>query len=182
MKKESNLSHAVHEIEPVFDRNSRVLILGSFPSVKAREGRFFYNHPQNRFWKVIAGLTGEPVPVTVEDKRAMLLRRHIAVWDVIHSCDIYGSSDSSIKNVVPNDLNRILKTANICGIFANGGKSGELYVKYCQEAVGRPCTKLPSTSPANASFSLEKLQLAWQPVKDVLDLFGDTQQIGADNE
>lgn len=182
MKKESNLSHAVHEIEPVLDRNSRVLILGSFPSVKSREGRFFYNHPQNRFWKVIAGLTGEPVPETVEDKRAMLLRRHIAVWDVIHSCDIYGSSDSSIKNVVPNDLNRILKTANICGIFANGGKSGELYVKYCQEAVGRPCTKLPSTSPANASFSLEKLQLAWQPVKDVLDLFGDTQQIGADNE
>ena len=112
----------------------------------------------------------------------MLLRRHIAVWDVIHSCDIYGSSDSSIKNVVPNDLNRILKTANISGIFANGGKSGELYIKYCQEAVGRPCTKLPSTSPANASFSLEKLQLAWQPVKDVLDLFGDTQQIGAENE
>lgn len=168
MKKDLTLTHVVHEIEPVFDETSRVLILGSFPSVKSREGRFFYNHPQNRFWKVVAGLTGDGVPVTVEEKRALLLRRHVAVWDVIHSCDIYGSSDSSIKNVVANDLDRILKAAPVARIFANGGKSYELYEKYCEAVTGRPCEKLPSTSPANAAFSLEKLLAAWQPVADAL--------------
>lgn len=163
-KKAAGLAQAVHEIEPVFDKSSRVLILGSFPSVKSREGRFFYHHPQNRFWKVIAALTGEPVPKTIEEKKALLLKHHIAVWDVVESCDIAGSSDTSIKNVRPNDLNRILLQAPVTKIFANGGKAWELYRKYCQSVTGHSCEKLPSTSPANAAFSLEKLILAWEPV------------------
>lgn len=153
---------SVHEIAPVFDENSRVLILGSFPSVKSREACFFYHHPQNRFWKVVAALTGEPVPGEIEEKKALLLKHHIAVWDVIESCDIVGSSDSSIKNVRPNDLRRILEAAPIEKIFANGGKAFELYGKYCEPMIGRPCEKLPSTSPANAAFSLEKLVAAWE--------------------
>ena len=156
---------AVHEIAPVFDTHSRVLILGSFPSVKSREACFFYHHPQNRFWKVIAALTGEPVPEDIPKKRELLLAHHIAVWDVIESCDIVGSSDSSIKNVRPNDLNRILMRAPVGKIFANGGKSFELYTKFCEPVLGRSCEKLPSTSPANAAFSLERLIEAWAPVK-----------------
>ena len=131
---------SVHEIAPVFDENSRVLILGSFPSVKSRE----------------------PVPGEIGEKKALLLKHHIAVWDVIESCDIVGSSDSSIKNVRPNDLRRILEAAPIEKIFANGGKAFELYGKYCEPMIGRPCEKLPSTSPANAAFSLEKLVAAWE--------------------
>ena len=158
------LQHAVHEIAPVFDENSRVLILGSFPSVKSREGHFFYNHPRNRFWKVIAAVCQVPVPQTIEEKRDMLLKQHIAVWDVIHSCDIYGSSDSSIRNVVPNDLGRILDTAPIRCIFTNGKKSEELYKKYCEKATGRKSICLPSTSPANAAWSEERLTEYWKQV------------------
>ena len=110
----------VHPIPPVFDRSSRVLVLGSFPSVKSREANFFYGHPQNRFWKVAAAVFGEAPPVTVEEKKAFLLRNHIAVWDVIHSCDITGSSDASIRNVVPNDLSVILSAADIRAVFVNG--------------------------------------------------------------
>lgn len=152
----------LHNIPPVFDENSRILILGSFPSVKSREGMFFYHHPQNRFWKVIAALVGEDAPVTIEEKRSMLLRHHIALWDVIHSCDIIGSSDSSIKNVMPNDLRPILDTADIQQIYANGGTAGRLYQKYIEPELGRACTVLPSTSPANASYSLEKLIALWR--------------------
>lgn len=151
-----------HEIEPVFDRYSKVLILGTFPSVKSREGRFFYNHPQNRFWKVIAGITGSKVPETIEDKKKLLLDEHIAVWDVIKSCEIKGSSDSSIKNVVANDLNLILKQAKIRGIFANGAKAYSLYDKYCYAQTGMKAIKLPSTSPANAAYSLDRLIDEWK--------------------
>ena len=145
-----------------------MLILGSFPSVKSRESQFFYGHPQNRFWKVIAALTDEKVPLTVEEKRALLEKYHIAVWDVIQSCDIEGSSDSSIKNVVVNDINRILNTADIRQIYCNGTKSYQLYKKYCEKLTGRTAIKLPSTSPANAASKLEKLIDAWQCVGETL--------------
>jgi len=154
-----------HEIEPVYDQYSKVLILGTFPSVKSREGRFFYNHPQNRFWKVIAELTESDVPETIEDKKKLLLDHHIAVWDVIKSCEIKGSSDSSIKNVVVNDLNRILGNAPIRGIFANGAKAYSLYDKYCYHQTGIKAIKLPSTSPANAAFGMDRLMVEWMQIK-----------------
>lgn len=155
----------LHEIDPVYDGNSRILILGSFPSVKSRESRFFYGHPQNRFWKVVAALTEEAVPVTVEEKRALLLTHHIAVWDVIAGCSIEGSSDSSIRDVSPNDLGRILKAAEIRQIYCNGGKSYELYNRFCRPLTGREAVKLPSTSPANAACSLEGLTEQWSVIR-----------------
>ena len=122
-------SHVLHEIHPVFNTDSRILILGSFPSVKSRESQFFYGHPRNRFWDLLATLTGEPLPAGIEEKKSLLLAHHIAVWDVIASCDIEGSSDSSIHNVVPNDLSEILQTASIRQIFTNGGTAYRLYKK-----------------------------------------------------
>ena len=151
-----------HEITPVFDEHSKILILGSFPSVKSREAGFFYGHPQNRFWKVLAAVLEEPIPKTIEEKKAFLLRSHIAVWDVIASCDITGSSDSSIRNVVPSDIRRILETADIETICCNGGTAYKLYEKYIYPVVGRKAVKLPSTSPANAAWSLERLTGAWK--------------------
>lgn len=159
-----------HEFEPVFDENSRVLILGTFPSVKSREQNFYYGHPQNRFWKVLAGLTEEPVPETIEQKKSLLLRNRIAVWDVIASCDITGSSDSSIKNVVPVDLSRILNQSDIQQIFANGGTAKKLYEKYQKPMTGREIIGLPSTSPANAAFHLERLMGEWSVIKNLLDM------------
>ena len=155
-----------HEIPPVYDGTSRVLILGSFPSVKSREGHFFYHHPQNRFWRLLAALFGGEPPASIGGKRAFLLRNHIAVWDGLASREITGSSDSSIKNVVPNDLNRILDAADIRQIFCNGATSFNLYKKYCLPATNREAVKLPSTSPANAAFSLERLASLWAPVRD----------------
>lgn len=156
-----NYIHVTHEIAPVFDDKSHILILGSFPSVKSREGCFFYHHPQNRFWKVISAITNEPLPETIGEKKTMLLKHGIAVWDVIASCDIYGSSDSSIKNVVPNDISIILKNAPIESIYSNGTTSYNLYKKYLLKTTGIESVKLPSTSPANAAFSLEKLIQIW---------------------
>lgn len=162
------MAHVVHSIDPIYDKDSKVLILGSFPSVKSRESQFFYGHPQNRFWKVLAALTNESLPVNIEEKKILLLKHHIAVWDVIQSCDIEGSSDSSIKNVVVNDVHRILQTADIQQIFCNGGKSYSLYKKYCQKETGRVAVELPSTSPANAAASLEKLIEKWHMVASYL--------------
>ena len=153
-----------HPIEPVFDQNSRILILGSFPSVKSREVNFFYGHPQNRFWKVIAVVYGEKTPNSIEEKKSFLLRNHIAVWDVIKSCDIEGSADSSIKNVVPNDLNRILNQAEIEHIFLNGKKAEQLYKKYLEKEINRKAECLPSTSPANAAWSFERLVEEWKRI------------------
>ena len=150
-----------HPIAPVFDARSRILILGSFPSVKSRETAFFYGHPQNRFWKVLAAVFGDVVPGDVPSKRGFLLRHGIAVWDVIASCDIEGSSDSSIRNVVPNDLREILATAPIASIFVNGQTAARYYRRYTQGVVGIEATVLPSTSPANAAWSLERLVEAW---------------------
>ena len=126
-------THVKHTFLPVYNEESRILILGSFPSVKSRENQFYYGHPQNRFWKVIAGIFKEPLPQTIDEKKDLLLRHRIAVWDVIDSCDIVGSSDSSIRNVVPNDMDLILSNAKIQGIFANGGKAHQLFVKYCNK-------------------------------------------------
>ena len=158
-------TYVEHTFEPVYDKNSKILILGTFPSVKSRENQFFYGHPQNRFWKVIAHVTGEEVPKTIEEKKTLLLRNRIAIWDVIHSCKIIGSSDSSIQDVVVNDFSNILKNANIEKIYANGGKAYELYRKYAFEKTGREIIKLPSTSPANAGWSLERLCEAWTQIQ-----------------
>ncbi|MBR0138480.1 MAG: DNA-deoxyinosine glycosylase [Erysipelotrichaceae bacterium] len=157
-----------HNIDPVFDNDSRVLILGSFPSVKSREKAFFYGHPQNRFWKVIAGLFNEEAPETVQQKKGLLLRNHIAVWDVIASCEITGSADQSISNVTPNDLDRILSAADIRKIFCNGSKSFDLYMNFIYPKNGIKPEKLPSTSPANAAFSLERLLEKWKIIVDFL--------------
>ena len=159
----------IHTIAPVYDEGSRVLILGSFPSVKSREAAFFYGHPQNRFWRVLAAVLGENVPQTVEEKKAMLLRHGVALWDVIASCDIMGSSDASIRNAVPNDLTPILETASIRQIFTNGGTAHRLYRKYIYPLTGREDAVLPSTSPANAARSLDALINAWQPVREALN-------------
>ena len=168
MKKEKTYTHVSHDFEPVFDENSKVLILGTFPSVKSRENQFYYGHPQNRFWKVIAGLTESEVPQTIEEKKKLLLEHGIAIWDVIESCDIIGSSDSSIKNVVPADIERVVANSKIQNIYANGGTAKKLYEKYSQKKTGREIIGLPSTSPANAAYSLERLLECWQEVKKVL--------------
>ena len=157
-----------HNFEPVYDDRSRVLILGTFPSVKSRENNFYYGHPQNRFWKLLAALTDFPVPQSINEKRAFLLQNRIALWDVIAQCEIIGSSDSSIRNVIPNDLTPILNKAPHIQIFANGGKAWELYQKHMLPVTGRPCMKLPSTSPANAAWQLERLKEGWDPVKKAL--------------
>lgn len=151
-----------HEFLPVYDKNCKILVLGSLPSVKSREQKFYYGHPQNRFWKVIAGLTGQPVPADIEEKKALLLGQHIAVSDVIAECDIIGSSDSSIRNVKPMELAEILENADIRQIYANGAAAGRLFEKFQKKTCGREIITLPSTSPANAAYSLERLTEAWR--------------------
>ena len=154
-----------HLLEPIYDTNSRILILGTFPSVKSREAKFYYMHPRNRFWKVIAEIVGNKECETIEEMKKMLIDNKIAVWDVIDSCEITGSSDASIKNVVPADLSIILDKANIKKIYANGDKAFKLYMKYSYPITKRDIIKLPSTSPANATFSLEKLVENWGQIK-----------------
>ncbi|MBO5357096.1 MAG: DNA-deoxyinosine glycosylase [Clostridia bacterium] len=154
-----------HPIKPVYDQNSKILILGSFPSVKSREQMFFYGHPQNRFWKVISQIFNTELPNTIEEKKQLLLKNHIAVWDVIASCDINGSSDSSIKNVVANDLTIILNTANIEKIIVNGKTAEKYYNKYIKNHINREVICLPSTSPANAMWSLNDLINEWKIIK-----------------
>ena len=155
----------LHPIPPVYDSTSRILILGSFPSVKSREAMFFYGHPQNRFWRVVAQVFEEPVPMTVPDRKAFLLRNHIAAWDVIASCRIEGSSDASIKDVTVNDLRPILETAPVEQIYVNGKTAEKMYRRYTQPLTGRPCICLPSTSPANAAWSMERLVQAWSRIR-----------------
>ena len=160
------MTHVIHKIPPVYNKNSQILILGSFPSVKSREGRFFYHHEQNRFWKVLSTIVNDVLPETIDEKKDFLLKNHIAVWDVIASCDIEGSSDSSIKNAVPNDFSDILKAAPIRKIYTNGGTAYKLYHKYCEKVTGIKAMKLPSTSPANASYSLDRLISEWKVIAD----------------
>ena len=155
---------ASHEFPPVFDENSEILILGSFPSVKSRQESFFYANPQNRFWKLMAQLLNESTPKDTKDKIVMLKKHKIALWDVIESCDIVGSSDSSISNVVPVDISQILSRANIIKVYANGGKAFELDNKYLYPKTKLDITKLPSTSPANAGYSFDKLLSEWKKI------------------
>ena len=154
----------IHPIQPVYDKDSKVLILGSFPSVKSREEGFFYGHPQNRFWKVTASIFDEEIPRTPQEKKAFLIRNHIALWDVIGSCDINGSSDSSIRNVKVNDISMILTTADINAIYLKGKKAYHLYQKYMQPVINREGICLPSTSPANAAWNIDKLKQAWNVI------------------
>lgn len=155
-----------HTFEPIFDKNSEILVLGSFPSVKSRENNFYYAHPQNRFWRVVASVYSCPVPKTVEEKKNMLLSNKIAVWDVIRSCEITGSADSTIKSVTPNDLSEILSVADIKKIYANGKTAQSLYNKYIKKNTGVDIISLPSTSPANAAYSLEKLIKEWKIINE----------------
>lgn len=163
-----------HEIQPVFDSRSRVLLLGTMPSPASREQGFYYGHPQNRFWRVLAAIFDEPAPRTIEEKRDMLLRHHVALWDVLASCEIEGASDASIRDAQPNDLARIFDAADIRAVFATGTKAGELYRKLIEPTLGVPCTTLPSTSPANAKMKLADLVDAYG--KALLPLLGETEK------
>lgn len=155
-------THVTHPFPPLYDENSRFLILGSFPSVTSREQQFFYGHPQNRFWKVTAAVFSAPLPQTIAEKRAFILQNGLALWDVIASCDIEGSADSSISNAVANDLTPILAAAPIEKIFVNGQTAKKYYDRYALRKTGIPAQVLPSTSPANAAWTLEKLIKVWK--------------------
>lgn len=155
-----------HPFPPLYDKDSKILVLGSFPSVKSREQLFFYGHPQNRFWKVTAAVFGDDVPKSIEDKKAFLHKNHIALWDVIASCDIEGSADSTIKNVVSNDLDAIIKNSKVKRIFVNGKTAEKYYNKYTKDKLGRAAVCLPSTSPANAAWNIERLVGAWRIINE----------------
>ena len=180
----ASYQHISHGFDPVFDEHSRVLVLGSFPSVLSRANAFYYGNPQNRFWRVIAHSLGKPVPPnegeplppngstasleeSIAAKKALLLEGGVALWDAIEECDIKGSSDASIKNVVPNDLSVILSTANITHVCTNGQMAHKLYQKYLAKEINLPETVLPSTSPANAAWSLERLTEAWKIIRSI---------------
>lgn len=154
-----------HNIDPIYDEESKILILGSFPSVKSREAKFFYHHPQNRFWKLFSILYHQEVQ-TIDEKKALLHQNHIALWDVIKQCTITGSSDTSIKNVEINDINYIIERSKIKKVYTNGKKSHQLYQKYCYSKTKIEAICLPSTSPANAAYSLEKLLEYWKQIKE----------------
>ena len=156
------MTHVEHPFPPVADENCRVLILGSFPSVKSREDGFFYGHPQNRFWRMLAAILYEPLPTSIEEKKSMLLRHGIALWDVIASCQIQGSSDASIQDAVPVDIARVIDIAPIERILCNGSLAGKLYQKLLRPITNMDALTLPSTSPANAAWSLPRLIEAWQ--------------------
>ena len=157
----SETKNITHPFPPLFDENSDTLILGSFPSVKSREAMFFYGHPQNRFWRVIAALYGEEVPENIEEKKKLILSHNLALWDSIQSCTITGSSDSSVKDVVPNDLSLIINNSKVDRVFCNGALSHKMYIKFIFPITNIKADKLPSTSPANAAFSLDKLVREW---------------------
>lgn len=155
-----------HLIEPIYDKDSKILILGSFPSVKSRGANFFYHHPQNRFWRVLAAVYQDTVPEEIADKKAFLKRHQIALWDVIASCNIKGSSDSSISDVEVNDLNMIIANSSVKHIYTNGNLADKLYHRYFDTIIDLPVTKLPSTSPANAAYSLDKLLIYWRVINE----------------
>lgn len=157
-----------HILDPVYDERSEVLVLGTMPSPMSREVGFYYGHPQNRFWRVLAALFDEPVPETNEERVDLLLRHHIALWDVLASCDIEGASDASIANAVPNDLSRVLGKAPIKQVFCTGTTAARLYEKLCEKVTGVAAVKLPSTSPANAAWSLDRLVEAYRPVAETV--------------
>lgn len=161
-------THIVHPFGPLFDEESRILVLGSLPSVKSREKQFFYGHAQNRFWPMLAQILEEPNPQSIEEKKAMVLKHHIAMWDTIYSCDIKGSSDASIKNVVPTDLKRIVDGSKVQAVFCNGKTSGKYYMKFQGKELHIPAFVMPSTSPANAAWTMDKLVGEWQKILEYL--------------
>lgn len=167
--KDTEHRHLDHGFGPVFDEHSRILILGSFPSVASRAVSFYYGHKQNRFWPLLCELLQEPLPGTVEEKRLLVLRRNIALWDSIESCDIVGSSDSSIKNAVPTDIMRVLRVSPVEKIFCNGVTSGRVYEKYLFPVTGIHAGVLPSTSPANAASGMEALKEKWKAILPYLE-------------
>lgn len=152
----------IHPIEPVYNEKSKVLILGSFPSVKSREEGFFYGHPQNRFWRVMANICSAELPVSIDEKKKLILENGFALWDVIYSCEITGSADSTIKNAVPNDMGKILNGSCVDRIFVNGKKAESLYIKFIQNEINMKAVCLPSTSPANAKWSEQRLTEYWK--------------------
>ncbi len=154
--------HIVHPFPPLYDENSRILILGSLPSVKSREQMFFYGHPQNRFWPLIARLLDEQEPRSIEEKKQLVLKHNIALWDTIYSCDIMGSGDSSIKNVVPTDLKPVVQGSKIERVFCNGKTSWKYYHRFQEKELGIEAAALPSTSPANAAWTIDRLAQAWK--------------------
>ncbi len=158
-----------HEFGPVYDETSCVLVLGTIPSPKSREQGFYYGHPRNRFWKVLSAVWEEEEPVTVEERRAFVLRHHIALWDVLASCSIRGASDASIRDAVPNDLNQIIQAAPVRAIFCTGARAADLYDRYCRMSVGMVAVRLPSTSPANCAVSEEKLLEAYRVIRHYTD-------------
>ena len=164
MKNERNAVTARHNIAPVYDKRSTVLILGSFPSVASRGEGFYYAHPQNRFWKVLSALFSSPVPRSVQEKKTLLLTHGVALFDVIGSCEISGSADASVKNVIPNDLTPVLSAAPVRRIFVNGKTAEKYYLKYLFPKTQKPCVCLPSTSAANAAYSLSGLIQAWRVI------------------
>ena len=158
------LETIVHDIPPLYDAESRVLLLGSLPSPASREAHFFYGHPRNRFWPVLAAVLGEKTPETIEEKREMCHKHHIALWDTIAKCDIAGASDASVRNAEPNDIGRLLRESRIERIFATGAKAGELYRRLIEPQTHVPVTVLPSTSPANAAWTFERLVEAYRVI------------------
>ena len=158
------MEHIIHSIEPVFDTESRVLLLGTMPSPKSREVQFYYGHPQNRFWRVLAAVLGEELPQSVPEKKAMLLRHRIALWDVLAECEITGASDSSIRNPVANDLSVILDHAPVQAVFTTGATAWKLYTRLQKPHTGIEAVRLPSTSPANCAVKMEALTEAYKAI------------------
>lgn len=159
--KEQQYQHIIHPFPPLFSSESRILILGSLPSVKSREEMFFYGHPQNRFWKMLSLIFQTPAPEKIEDKKQLILSHNLALWDTIYSCDIIGSSDSSIRNVTPTDLTKILDNSKIEKVICNGKTSGKYYEQYQMKNTNLKPVILPSTSPANAVYRLDRLAELW---------------------
>ena len=166
----------IHPLAPLFDENSRILILGTMPSPKSRENGFYYAHPQNRFWRVLASICHEPTPSGNQERMEFCHRHHIALWDVLHACRIDGAEDNSIRDPQPNDLRPILSQAPIQQIFTTGTKASALYKRYCLPATGRPSVPLPSTSPANCRFyTLETLIAAYRILVPYLESHDEQQ-------
>ncbi|MGI6742418.1 MAG: DNA-deoxyinosine glycosylase [Eubacteriales bacterium] len=159
------LTSVVHPFPAVYSQESETLILGSFPSVKSRENMFYYGHPQNRFWKAIAAVFNTDVPETIDDKQRFIIDHRLALWDVIQFCEITGSADASIKNATVNDISGLINMTKINKVFCNGRTAGKLYERYIYAQTGINAVTLPSTSPANAAYSLDRLIDAWKIIK-----------------
>jgi hypoxanthine-DNA glycosylase len=157
--------HLSHPLKPIYDEHSRMLILGTFPSPKSREAGFYYSHPQNSFWRVMATVMESEVPQNNEEKTIFLLKNKIALWDVLHSCEITGAADGSIRNPVVNDFSELLHKTDIKAVFTTGRTAMKLYQKHCLPKTGIPALYLPSTSPANRSCNFEVLVEKYAVVK-----------------